>query len=177
LFVLNNLGVSGKDKEKIVMQWRVTFLALSVLAMESALLAQHNCPEGFRYVGKMSGTGSYGSPFKEKRELILPEGATLDTSYQQKQLRARSGNEMAQSKLVATDIPKGILIITYGSTTYDQGWAVSAPQLRLVQPGDNSSPPRYAFGMQLYCTATPQSSYMQYGGCDVNVEVCYKSKK
>jgi len=145
--------------------------------MQSSLPAQQNCPEGFRYVGKMSGTGSFGSPFKERRELILPEDATLDTSFQQKQVRSRDGNALAQSKMVATEVPKGILIITHGATVYDQGWAVSAPQLRIVQPGDNSHPPRYAFGMMLYCTASPQSGYMQYGGCDVSVEVCYKIKK
>ena|SRR5215469_3280654 len=159
------------------MRWQIGLLALSALAMQSTLLAQHNCPEGFRYVGKMSGTGSFGSPFKERRELILPEDATLDTSFQQKQVRSRDGNALAESKMVASDIPKGILIITHGATNYDQGWAVSAPQLRIVQPGGNSLPPRYAFGMMLYCTASPQSGYMHYGGCDVNVEVCYKLKK
>jgi len=159
------------------MRWRVTFLALGMLATESALMAQHNCPEGFRYVGKMSGTGSYGIPFNERRELILPDGAAPDTSFQQKQVNARAGNEMAHSNLLAKDIPKGILIITWGATTYDQGWAVSGPELKTVGPSQYSQNPRYAFGMQLYCTTSKQSSYMHYGGCDVNVEVCYKLKK
>jgi len=177
LFYRKNLDASSMNKGEIIMRWRVTFLTLNLLAMQSALLAQHNCPEGFRYVGKMTGTGSYGIPFNERRELILPDGATPDMSYQQKQVRARAGNELAHSDLLAKDIPKGILIITYGSTTYDQGWAVSAPQLRVVGSSDNSQSPRYAFGMQLYCATSKQTSYQHYGGCDVNVEVCYKLKK
>jgi hypothetical protein len=122
----------------------------------------------------MSGTASYGTPFNERREVTLPEGATLDTSFQQQKVRSSAGNQKAQSNLLAKDIPKGILIIPSGSTTYGQSWAVSAPELKVVGSGDNA---QYKFGMQLYCTTSGNRSEQHFGGCDVNVEVCYKPKK
>jgi hypothetical protein len=139
---------------------------LSLLAAP-IISAQHNCPEGFRYAGNLSGTGGYEA-FNDRRELLLPEGATVDTSYQQPSVRARDGNSKAKSTLRASDIPKGIHLSPHGSTDFQKGWAVSEPKLEQVQG-------RYKFGMKLYCT-TAGGTTANMGGCEVEVEVCYKPK-
>jgi len=79
---------------------------------------------------------------------------------------------MAKSDLLAKDIPKGIYIITFGSTLNDNGWAVSAPRLTTV-----GEPARYQFGMKLYCISSGSTPDMNKGGCNVNVDVCYKPLK
>jgi hypothetical protein len=56
---------------------RVPLLSLVLLFMPSFTLAQHNCPQGFQYVGNLSGTGSFGNELNEKREINLPENATM----------------------------------------------------------------------------------------------------
>ncbi|MGD0443626.1 MAG: hypothetical protein ABSA39_06785 [Edaphobacter sp.] len=140
--------------------------------MAPPLLAQHNCPQGFDYAGALRGTGSYGIAFDERRELTLPLYATIDSSFQQRNVRARAGNGQAKSDLRVTDIPKGILIIPSGSILYDNGWAVSAPELKPV-----GEPVQYRFAMKLYCISSSSSSNKHSGGCDVNVDVCYKPKK
>ena len=156
------------------MRLRVSLVALGLLSMvPPPLLAQHNCPQGFDYVGALKGTGSYGIAFDERREVNLPLYATIDTSFQQNNVRAHAGNSRAQSDLHAKDIPKGIYIIPGGSVLYKNGWAVSAPELKTV-----GEPARYRFGMKLYCTSSYAGSDMHTGGgCDVNVDVCYKPKK
>jgi len=138
---------------------------LFLIATAPSAFAQHNCPEGFRYAGSLVGAGGY-EEFNARRELLLPEGATIDTSYQQASVRARGGNSKAKSNLRAGDIPKGIHIITHGSTDFEKGWAVSDPKLEQVQS-------RYKFGMNLYCT----TSVANMGGCEVEAEVCYKPNK
>src|SRR5262244_2469121 len=95
-------------------------LTLALLFTSPVAFAQHSCPEGFTYAGTLSGTGSPHSPLNERRELSLPEGATLDTSYQQTSVRARDGNRRAQSNLRAEDIPKGIHIFAAGTTSLDR---------------------------------------------------------
>jgi hypothetical protein len=137
-------------------------ITLFLIAAAPSALAQHNCPEGFRYAGSLTGTGGYQA-FNERRELVLPQGATLDTSYQQPSVRARDGNSNAKSNLHAADIPKGIHIIPHGSTDFNKGWAVSEPKLEQVQSG-------YKFGMRLYCT-TAGGTFANMGGCEVEVEV------
>jgi hypothetical protein len=140
--------------------------------MAPQFLAQHNCPPGFDYAGTLNGAGVYGVAFDERREVNLPSYATLDTSFQQTKVRAFAGNRQAKSDLQAKDIPKGIYIITGGSTIHENGWAVSAPELKTV-----GEPARYRFGMKLYCISSSASPTMHFGGCDVNVDVCYKPKK
>ena len=98
--------------------------------MAPPLLAQHNCPPGFDYAGTLKGAGAGGVAFDERREVNLPPYATIDTSFQQSKVRAHRGNGQAQSDLHAKDIPKGIYIITGGSTIHVNSWAVSAPELR-----------------------------------------------
>jgi hypothetical protein len=147
---------------------RLGLLILGLLFGSPLALPQHSCPEGLKYVGSLSLTGSYGAA-EEKKEIALPEGATVDTTYQQTSVRARDGNRKAQSNLRAEDIPKGIYISPSGTTSLGKGWAVNKPELEGVQS-------RQIFGMKLYCT-TGGGSYENMGGCEVQVEVCYKPKK
>ena len=153
------------------MRLRVSLVTLGLLSIAVPLFAQHNCPQGFNYAGTLTGTGSYGIAFDERREINLPEDATIDTSFQQSNVRVRGGNSRAKSDMQAKDIPKGILIIPSGSTRYDNGWAVSAPELKTV-----GEPAQYRFGMKLYCISSSGTD-AHFGGCDVNVDVCYKLKK
>src|SRR6516164_1684234 len=114
---------------------------LILLLTSSNALAQHSCPDGFTFAGTLSGAGSAYSALNERRELNLPAGATLDTSYQQATVRARDGNRRSQSNLRAEDIPKGIHMSAAGTTSLDRGWAISEPELKQVQS-------RYRFSMK-----------------------------
>jgi hypothetical protein len=158
---------------------RMRLLSLVVLFMPSFTLAQHNCPQGFQYVGNLSGTGSFGNDFNEKREINLPENATIDQSYQQTRIRSQNGNPRAHSDLLPKDIPKGIHIIPYGSTDLEKGWAVSAPELTkvIINSQSGESDIRYRFRMKLYCTTGASETTRHSGTCDVTVEVCYLPKK
>lgn len=158
------------------MRWRLSIVMLGIFPAVSLLSAQHNCPEDFWSAGVLMGSGSYGVAFDERRKVNLPVHATIDASYQQKSVRARAGNSRAQSDMQAKDIPKGIFIMPYGSTLYENGWAVSAPELNVVKTADPEAPTRYVFGMKLYCISSSSAAESHHGGCDVNVEVCYKPK-
>jgi hypothetical protein len=105
------------------MTTRLGLLILGLLFTSPSILAQNSCPAGFNYVGNLSLTGSYGAA-EEKKEIVLPAGATIDTSYQQTSIRTRGGNRKAQSNLRAEDIPRGIHISPSGTTSLDKGWAV-----------------------------------------------------
>ncbi len=154
---------------------RVSLTAFATLLLSASTLAQHSCPEGFKYAGTLRGTGSYANDFKDRRELYLPQNATIDPSYQQTRVRASQGNQNAHSNLLPKDIPKGIHIIPYGSTDLEKGWAVSDPVLTSVN--DPAGGTRYQFGMKLYCTTGTSEATKNFGGCSIEVEVCYKPKK
>jgi hypothetical protein len=83
------------------------------------------------------------------------------------------------STLRAQDIPKGVLIITYGKSDeiYEQGWAVSDPELRAIEQDKNGKVTRYEFGMKLFCKVGPSGASPHFGECSVNAEVCYKPAK
>lgn len=155
---------------------QMSVLAFVVFYTSSLALAQHNCPQGFQYAGTLSGTGSVVSEFNERRGINLPEDATLDTSYQQTNVRSHGGNTKARSDLQAKEIPKGIHIIPHGSTDLEKGWSVSAPKLVTIQVSGSEGVTRYRFGMKLYCTVG-SSVTQNVGGCDVAVDVCYLPKK
>ena len=157
------------------MKRRLGFLALSFLFMSVLSTAQSNCPQGFAYVGTLSGTGSSIEEFDKKLALKLPESATLDESFQQIKVRATSAK--GKSNLRPQDIPKGILIIPHGSNDQDKVWSVSEPRLTEIKGENNeTSSTRYEFGMHLFCRVQGNSYSQQTGECDVNVEVCYKPK-
>ena len=132
------------------MKKHVGFLIVTFLVMSPLSSAQDRCPEGFHYVGALSGTDT--EKFDETVFLKLPEGATLDVCYQQTQVRATNGKGKAKSNLRPQDIPKGIHIIPYGSSDLEKVWAVSEPQLREIKDDNNATSTRYAFGMHLFCS-------------------------
>jgi hypothetical protein len=111
---------------------RLGSLALLLLLFSPWAEAQNNCPDGFRYVGTLSGTGSVSTPFDKRMTVNFPENATLDESFQQKKVHATNGKSGASSNLRPQDIPKGVLIVTYGKEDkiYEPGWAVSDPELK-----------------------------------------------
>jgi len=102
----------------------------------------------------------------------LPNNATLDTSYQQPNVVADNG-QSTRSKLRSQDIPKGIHIVPYGQSDLGKSWGVSDPKLKATPDADGKT--RYVFGMRLSCTMSEHAR--QFGGCAVNVDVCYIPKK
>src|SRR5262249_6758168 len=121
--------------------WRILIVAL----LSAICAAQSNCPADFKYVGTLSGSGSYGQPFDEVTELRLPRNANFDRSYQQSSLQATNGQSGAKSSLSAKDIPGGLYIVAYGSNDAEKGWAVSEPHLKVVKRDDGSTD--FLFGM------------------------------
>jgi len=156
-----------------IMSSRIGVLVALIAAMDICAVGQNSCPADLRYVGTLSGSGSYGQNFNGIKEVRLPEHANIDKSYkQQNRLRATNGKGKAKSNLTAKDIPAGIHIIAYGTNDLEKGWAVSEPQLRIVKNNDGDTD--YLFGMRLFCSV-PGDSRM-YGTCSVSVDVCYKPK-
>jgi hypothetical protein len=72
-------------------------LLVAALFMSPLSFAQTSCPQGFRYAGTLSGTGSAIEAFSKRVEVRLPENATLNTSYQQTSVRADNGKGNARS--------------------------------------------------------------------------------
>ena len=151
---------------------RRELLMIAVLFLPSVILAQSphdRCPEGFRYVGTLTGNGSFEEPLNKTLEISLPENAKLDTSYQQ----TKVATDNARSKFRPQDIPKGIDIVPYGQTDLGKEWAVSDPELKTVPDTDGRT--RHVFAMNLSCSMSEHAR--QFGGCAVNVDVCYKPQK
>jgi hypothetical protein len=84
---------------------RVGLVTCSFLFMSALSIAQSNCPQGFVYVGTLSGTGSVLGEFNKKVALKVPESATLDDSYQQS--KVRSTNAKGKTKSVPRRHTKG----------------------------------------------------------------------
>lgn len=158
---------------------RVGLPALVLLLFSPWATAQYNCPQGFRYAGTLSGTGSVSTPFDKRMAVRFPENTSLDASFQQKKVHATNGKSGASSSLRPEDIPKGVLIITYGKEDKitDAGWAVSAPELKGIARDDTGRITRYEFGMKLFCTVHSGGTNPMVGECSVNVEVCYKPSR
>jgi hypothetical protein len=68
------------------------------------------------------------------------------------------------------DIPKGIHIVSYGQSGNGKAWAVRDPSLKTVSEAGGKT--RKIFGMHFSCTVDEFAR--QFGGCAVNVDVCYK---
>ena len=143
--------------------------------------AQSNCPEGFRYVGTLSGNGSSAEPFDKRKTLNLPPDTSLDVSFQQKNVRVTNGRSGAHSSMRPQDVPKGILIIPSGMSDNEshQGWAVSDPELKALDKDASGRITQYQFGMRLFCNATSSAdgNVSYYGECSVDVEVCYRPSR
>jgi hypothetical protein len=155
---------------------RLGLLALLFCSLSPWAAGQRNCPEGFRYVGTLSGTGSESNPFNKRVTLRFPENATLDESFQQKNIRATNGKNGARSDMRPQDIPKGVLVITYGKEDkiYEPGWAVSDPELKPIEQNESAKVIRYQFGMKLFCSVGSAGANPHFAECSVNAEVCYK---
>jgi hypothetical protein len=113
--------------------------------------------------------------FDERRTLTLPDNATLDASYQQKQVRATNGKNGVQSSMRPQDVPKGLHLIPFGrdEPLYEQGWAVSGPELKALARDASGKVTRYEFGMKLFCSARVLGG-QRAAECSVAVDVCYK---
>jgi len=149
--------------------WVIAFLAPSLCSGQGT---HDKCPADFNYVGTIKGTGSFVELLDKRLEIQLPENASLDTSYQQTKIVA-DGGKGTHSNLRAEDIPKGIHIVPYGQGDEGKAWDVSEPKLKTAPQADGKT--RYVFGMRLHCTVDEFAR--QFGGCAVNVDVCYKPKK
>jgi hypothetical protein len=158
------------------MERAAVILAFVLLSLSPWAAGQHNCPEGFQFVGTLSGTGTPLNPFDKRETVKLPENATLDESFQQKNVRATNGKSGARSDMQGNDMPKGVLVIAYGKEddVYQPGWAVSEPELKVIEKDSNGKPTRYEFGMKLFCTVSSHGQNPHYAECAVNAEVCYK---
>src|SRR5260370_19865135 len=113
----------GVESRNASMTKRVRLLVVT-LFMCPLSFVQTNCPEGLKYAGTLSGTGSVIEAFSKRVGVKLPKDATLDTAYQQTSFRADNGQGHAHSNLRPQDISKGIYIIPYGSNDLDKGWSV-----------------------------------------------------
>jgi hypothetical protein len=155
---------------------RLSLLATFVLSFSVLSFAQHNCPEGFRYVDTISGTGSESNPFNQRMTARLPENATLDESFQQQKVRVTNGKSGATSNMRPQDVPKGILIVAYGKNDkiYEPGWAVSDPELKTVERDANGKVTRYEFGLKLYCNVGSHGANPHFAECSVGADICYK---
>jgi hypothetical protein len=154
-------------------------LFLIVLGTSSLSLAQSECPEGFRYAGTLSDSGSSQAPLDKRVRMKLPRNASLDLSYQQTEVRATNGRSGMNSQMRPQDIPKGILIIPSGKSDniYEQGWAVSDPKLDALEQDGSGKVTRYGFGIKLSCRVGSTGANPHFGECDVDVAVCYKPMK
>jgi hypothetical protein len=157
---------------------KVGLLLFVVLAFSSRGIAQDNCPEGFKYAGTLSGTGSLWQPLDERKTVKFRQNVALDESFQQTNVRATNGKSGAQSALRPQDIPKGVLIIPHGESDdmYRQGWAVSDPELKGIERDANGKITQYEFGMKLFCKVRPTGANPNTGDCSVDVDVCYKAQ-
>jgi hypothetical protein len=149
-------------------------LALLFLLASTLTRAQNNCPDGFRYAGTLSGYGSSVEGFDARKTLTLPDNATLDESYQQKRVRATNGKNGVDSSMRPQDVPKGIHLVPYGKSLsiYEQGWAVSDPELKALNRDASGKVTRYEFGMKLFCNA--HTGGHRAVECSVGVDVCYR---
>jgi len=109
----------------------------------------------------------------------LPENATPDQSFQQKNVRATNGKSGARSNMRPQDIPKGILIMTSGKEdkVYEPGWAVSEPELKGIERDSAGKTTRYEFGLRLFCKVGSGGANPYFAECSVNADVCYKPSR
>ena len=158
---------------------RVGFVVLVLSSFSPWCLGQHNCPEGFRYVGTLSGTGSESNPFDRRMTVKLPENAAPDQSFQQRNVRSTNGKSGARSAMRPEDVPRGILVITSGKEdkVYEPGWAVSDPELKGIERDNSGKVTHYEFGMKLFCRVGSSGANPHFAECSVNAEVCYKPSR
>ena len=148
------------------------FIVLLMPSLSLSQIAHDECPEGLRYAGTLKGNGSFAEPLNTRVEIKLPDNAMLDISYQQANLVADNG-QSNRSKLRPEDIPRGIHIVPDVQSDLGKSWAVSDPLLKEHETLMGKT--RYVFGMRLSCTMSEYAE--QFGGCAVNVDVCFMPKE
>lgn len=157
---------------------RLQVCVLALIGLASLALpmqAQNRCPDGFNFLGRLHGAGSYNSNFNQRVEIRFSR-VRMDRSYRQQAIHAENGQSDAHSNIKPTDIPAGLNLVPFGSDDHEKGWAVLAPELKGVEFDEDDRIKTYAFGMSLYCTTGSGEADRFVGGCDVNVDVCYKPK-
>lgn len=150
-------------------------LAFLFLLASTLSRAQNQCPDGFKYAGTLSGNGSSVEGFDARETLTLPDDAMLDQSYQQKKVHATNAKNGVSSSMRPQDVPKGLYLIPYGKSEsiYEQGWAVSDPELKAINRDASGKITRYEFGMKLFCNARKGAHHAVE--CSVGVDVCYRT--
>lgn len=163
--------------ESLMRQFAIRFALVVAVVVCCHKVSVGQCPAGFKHADKpLYGEGSWGSNFYGLREVLLPPGEKIDTSYHQPSISAvANGKSDARSPLVASQVPAGIFIIPSGDDSANHGWAVHSPVLSagVADPSTNIVS-QWKFGMQLYCTTGSGEIDRTTGGCNVKVEVCYK---
>ena len=146
--------------------------------------ATAQCPAGFLDAGEVSASAGAGR-YQEvnlTKELLLPKGIQLDSSYHQKSIQA--AGDGAASEMRAVQIPAGIHLIP-GGTSGGKWWSISNPKLESVAVDDHNKVTQWKFKIDLYANsggrpaaparggATPPAT-ARGGGIDVRVRVCAK---
>ena len=155
---------------------RMSALAFTTLWVALCSAQENRCPNGFVFAGRLYGSGGFGSNFAHRVEVQFPLYARIDQNYQQNSVHAENGQSDAHSRLNPKAIPSGINILPYGSDDHEKGWAVNNPELKGVAWDNEGLITRFAFGMQLYCTTGSGEQDRVVGGCNVDVDVCFKPR-
>jgi hypothetical protein len=136
-----------------------------------AQVDRQKCPgDSFVYVGRIYDE-SNGEDLKRRNGIAIPKELlkTVDTTYQQARITAAGGGSDARSVMKPQDVPAGFHLTPGGSESGNKGWAVSEPHLE----GGNESK---AMSIYMYCTRGSGFLDAFGGGCNVDVDVCAKTK-
>jgi hypothetical protein len=131
-------------------------LALLFLLASAVSPAQNNCPEGFRYLGTLSGYGTSVERFDARRSLLYLRILRSTTHINRKRCAPPTGRTVFIRACVHKMCQRAFISFPYGensSSVHGQGWAVSAPQLRALHRHARGKVTRYEFGMKLLCDA------------------------
>lgn len=138
---------------------------LFLMLFPTAVWAQ--CPAGFTDAGEVSASVNAGryQEISVTKEVLLPKGLRLDTSYHQKSIRA--AGDGAASDMRASEIPAGIYLIPTGRAG-GGWWSISNPRLEASAEG------LLKFKIDLYANSGSRSATAQ-AAADVRVHVCFRS--
>jgi hypothetical protein len=151
---------------------RLTVLA-AVLFCILTTRAAAQCPADFLDAGELSastGPGRY-QEITVTKDLLLPKGIRIDSSYRQKFIQA--AGDGAASDMRAVQIPAGIHLIP-GGRTGGGWWSIDNPKLETVDD-------RFRFKIDLYANSGTRGAAPARGGGqavpDVRVRVCVKVER
>ena len=153
--------------------------AAAVLHVLLSPCANPQCPEGFKLAGEVTastGPGQY-QEVQVTRELLLPNGIQIDTSYRQKTIRA--AGDGAASDMRAEQIPPGLHLIPTGPAG-GRWWSIDNPKLVPETVDANKKVVQWKFSIELYANsgnsrpAAGAGRGAQRPTPDVRVSVCVK---